>query len=74
MTKCLRFCFRSLLEAGGVDRLMNVTRQRAKYTSRFFLQMMPVMMMRIILDKCFRLKKPQIIEMRMMGDSKCNLT
>merc|ERR1719346_199986 len=25
---------RSLLEAGGVDRLMNVTRQRAKYTSR----------------------------------------
>ena len=30
------FCFRSLLEAGGVDRLMNVTRQRAKYTSRFF--------------------------------------
>ena len=28
------FCFRSLLEAGGVDRLMNVTRQRAKYTSR----------------------------------------
>ena len=71
MTKCLRFCFRSLLEAGGVDRLMNVTRQRAKYTSRFFLQMMPVMMMRIILDKCFRLKK---LEMRMMGDSKCNLT
>ena len=27
-------CYRSLLEAGGVDRLMNVTRQRAKYTSR----------------------------------------
>ena len=26
---------RSLLEAGGVDRLMNVTRQRAKYTSRY---------------------------------------
>ena len=25
---------RSLLEAGGVDRLMNVTRQRAKYSSR----------------------------------------
>ena len=25
---------RSLLEAGGVDRLMNVTRQRSKYTSR----------------------------------------
>jgi len=25
---------RSLLEAGGVDRLMNITRQRAKYTSR----------------------------------------
>ena len=25
---------RSLLEAGGVDRLMNVTRQWAKYTSR----------------------------------------
>jgi len=25
---------RSLLEAGGVDRLMNVTRQRTKYTSR----------------------------------------
>ena len=46
------FCFRSLLEAGGVDRLMNVTRQRAKYTSRFF-QMMPVMRMRIILDQCF---------------------
>ena len=52
------FCFRSLLEAGGVDRLMNVTRQRAKYTSRFFLQMMPVMMMRIIIDECFRQKKP----------------
>ena len=27
-------CSRSLLEAGGVDRLMNVTRQRAKYSSR----------------------------------------
>ena len=52
------FCFRSLLEAGGVDRLMNVTRQRAKYTSRFFLQMMLVMMiMIIILDRCFRHKK-----------------
>ena len=51
------FCFRSLLEAGGVDRLMNVTRQRAKYTSRFFLQMMPVVMIWIILDKCFRHKE-----------------
>ena len=26
--------FRSLMEAGGVDRLMNITRQRAKYSSR----------------------------------------
>ncbi len=28
------FLFRSLLEAGGVDRLMNITRQRNKFTSR----------------------------------------
>ena len=31
---CCIFCVRSLLEAGGVDRLMNITRQRSKYTSR----------------------------------------
>jgi hypothetical protein len=30
---CL-FWFRSLLEAGGVERLMNITRQRQKYTPR----------------------------------------
>ena len=30
----LIFCLRSLMEAGGVDRLMNITRQRAKYSSR----------------------------------------
>ena len=28
------FYFRSLMEAGGVDRLINITRQRAKYSSR----------------------------------------
>ena len=31
---CCIFCVRSQLEAGGVDRLMNITRQRSKYTSR----------------------------------------
>lgn len=29
-----RFVYRSLLEAGGVERLMNITRQRQKYTPR----------------------------------------